>query len=393
MLPDKPVLSRAWDFKDLVIMPGGAVVPPDQVNLTTQIKKPLPLRLPLLAQANSAAECIALAHYGLVGLLSADLSFGEQIAAVRRIKRHQTNLLRDPVTITPDTSVAEAQDLQLSHSFSGLPVIDPATQCVCGIVTRADIAKAADSAVPVSAVMSTDLLTAREDTPDETVKQILQEQMVGQVLIIDDKGQLIGLRTASDFAKRDSNPFATRDKHGRLLAGAIVGTGAEEQDRITALLDMGADVLMVASDFAHSSLVQETITFIRRQRCEQHVTIIAGAVQTADGARALIDSGADMLFVDAHPVKSLVRVPGFTALQNVADAADLMHVPVWLQGELMDQESLLKALIGGAGGLIAGSVNTEILENWTQNLKTAIGQTGAKSLSDLPGCARLAIAG
>jgi IMP dehydrogenase len=392
MLPEPTALPRALSFADVIVMPGGPLVMPDKVILETDFNAERRLKYPLLGLAGTVQDAITLAQKGLVGILSGDLSFSAQVDAVRQVKRQQAHLLRQPHTVTPDTNVAEAQDMQTRFHFSALPVVDPSSRKVVGIVTRADVAKAADPGDPVSSVMVTDLLTVREDAPDVEVKKILQDQMVGQVIVVDERGGLVGLRTASDYAKRDANPFANLDAHGRLLAGVAIAAGPEAQDRISAVLDLGADVILIAEPYAHSASVQELVTYIRRQRCEQKVTVIAGHVHTADGARALINAGADMLWLRAHDAKALesgVGVPGFTALQDVVDASSLQHVPVWI-GTGLDTAVTVKSLVAGAQGVLAPFTTMDDVMGWTQRLSAVLGQAGISDVKDAVHTGRLA---
>ena len=391
MLPERPPLIRALSFDDVIVMPGGPLVPASKVTLDTPFTKNHALKRPFVGRVENAKDAMTLAQQGLLGILADTLSFGAQIDAVRQIKRHQAKLVRQPHTISPDTNVAEAQDLQTQHHFSALPVVDPTTHKVVGIVTRQDITRAADPADPVSSVMVTDLFSVREDTPDKEVQRILQEQMVGQVLVVDEAGHLIGLRTASDYAKRSANPFATLDLYGRLAVGATVGVGPEQQDRASALIEMGIDVLLIDQPYAHSSVVQDMLTYIRRQRSDQVVTVIAGHVSTGDGARALIDSGADMLYVRTEHAsfENGVGVPGFTALQAVTEAAALLSVPVWVGGEF-DPSIAVKALAVGATGLLAPYHDGENLAKSFETVATAIGQAGATGAKSLWTVGRLA---
>lgn len=393
MLPEPKTLSRALSFSDVVVMPGGPLVLPDKVSLDTSFTKTHTLKRPLLATVDGPDAAIDLIRQGCVAVLPHRLPFGRQIEAVRRIKRHQAAMVRQPHTVTPDTVIAEAQDLQANYRFSALPVIDPATQALIGLVTRADIARAADPSDPVSSVMVTDLITVTDAATDAEVQKILQEQMVGQVPVVDSRGRLLGLRTASDFAKRAAHPHALLDAHGRLLAAAEIKAGADAHDRVNALLDIGADILVVTAAHGHSAAMQETLTFIRRQRCEQPVMIVAGPVQTGDGARALIDSGADALFVpgDAAAIgENGIGVPAFTALQNVCDAASLLSIPVWLASE-RDVATAIKALAAGAHGLFCPDLAPDALPAWSEQMRAAIGQCGAADGKSLPRVAQLAI--
>ena len=385
MLPEPKPLIRALSFDDVIVMPGGPLVAPDKVSLETVFNKDHILKRPLVGLVDNAKDAIALAQQGLIGILSGDMPFGAQIEAARQVKRHQASLLPQPHTVTPDTIVAEAQDMQLRHQFSALPVVDPATHQVVGIVTRADIARAADPSDAVSTVMSTDLLSVDENATDAEVQRLLQEQMVGQILVIHQDGHLIGLRTASDFAKRAANPYATLDAHGRLLIGIAVGVDAEAHERVSAMLDIGADIILIDQPYAHNQTVQDMVTFIRRQRCEQAMTVIVGNVQTADGARALIDSGADMLWVKAENMataETAVGVPGFTALQAVVDAASLLNVPVWVQCGF-DSLIAIKALAAGASGILSLYTEPDSLSRWSKTLLSAIGQAGAIDIKTL----------
>jgi IMP dehydrogenase len=392
MLPSKPTLNRAYGFDDIIVMPVGSYVAPDAVNLQTQLYPRQNLRLPLLGVVGDSKQAIAMAQQGSVGILSAQMPFGDQIEAMRKVKRHQAYLLRQPLTVTPDTSAAEAADYQSRYGFSALPVLEAGTQRLVGIVTRADVLKAVDGDAPVSLVMSTNLITVKENTPDNEVRELMQKHIIGQVLVVDDNGHLIGLRTSSDFTKRSSHPFATLDAQGRLFAGAAVAVGGDTQDRILGLLDMGVDMIVLSQDFAYAHPVQEMITFIRRQRADQKVAIMVGGVHHGDGARALIDAGADMLYVQATATreKSWVHVPAFTALQDVLEASSLNKVPVWVQQDLSVPDSIFKALAAGAAGVMTSISDPSAITPWAQGLRAAIGQAGASTLADLPASVRLA---
>lgn len=401
MMAEQPTLARALRYDDVVVLPGGAWVAPEKVSLQTHLIKDHPLQLPFIGRVTTPKAAIVLAQHGLIGLIDHSLSLRAQIDAVRQVKRYQTRVLRDPLTVMPDTSVAEAKDLQLRYQFSALPVLTPGTRQVCGIATRNDIAQATDPEMPVSAVMSTDLLTVTDTTPDDEIRRILNEQMVGQVLIVDSDHNLLGMRTASDFTKREAWPQAMLDTDGRLRVGAVIKPEAVDQDRLTALLDAGVDLIMVDHPFAHNHTVQETITFIRRQRSDQRVIVMAGAVQNATGARALIDAGADMVWVcgnDKCWQDSGVGTPAFTALQDTQDTASLSQTGTWVQTDASwTPAHKIKALAGGAQGLIISipELDNPIAELQAQakQLAAAIGQTGADSLKALVSYARIAIIG
>jgi IMP dehydrogenase len=391
MLPQSPSLNRAFGLDDIIVMPAGPYVSPDKVNLQTMLYPRQNLRVPVLSVVNGTKQAISMAQLGSIGVLASDMAFGEQIEAMRAVKRHQAYLLRQPLTVTPDTSAAEASDLQTRYSFSALPVVEAGTKRVVGIVTRADILKAVDGDSPISLVMSTNLITVKEDTPDNEVRDLMQRHIIGQVLVVDDHGHLIGLRTNSDFTKRSSHPFATLDAQGRLFGAASVTAGHDAQDRILGLLDMGVDLFVLTQEFAYGTAVQDMIKFIRRQRTDQKVAIMAGAVHHGDGARALIDAGADILFVNGHDTSdNLVFVPGYTALKDVLEAASLNQIPVWVQDDLMAQKRIFAGLAMGARGVLARMTDQSVLSQWVQDLRRGIGQAGSESLSALPASVRLA---
>lgn len=401
MKVEQPTLLRALRYDDVVVLPGGAWIAPEHVSLNTLLIKDHPLQLPFIGRVTTPKMAITLAQHGLIGLIDHSLPLRSQIDAVRQVKRYQTRVLRDPLTVMPDTSVAEAKDLQLRYHFSALPVLTPGTREVCGIATRNDIAQATDPDTPVSAVMSKDLLTVTDTTPDDEIRRILNEQMVGQVLIVDSNNHLLGLRTASDFTKRDAWPQATLDSDGRLRVGAVIKAEAIDQDRLTAMLDAGVDLIMVDHPFAHNHAVQDTITFIRRQRSDQRVIVMAGAVQNATGARALIDAGADMVWVNGDDTawqQGGVGTPAFSALQDSYDAASLSQTGVWVHTHAdWTAAQSIKALAAGAQGFIVSILESETvmadLQTQARHLATAIGQTGSDSLKTLSSYARIATIG
>jgi IMP dehydrogenase len=337
MKRDTPIRDT-FGFDDVLLPPGERAA---EVSLRTRLTKTVSLNIPLLSapRVTESAMAVAMAHFGGLGVIHADMPLGRQVEEVRKVKRAESDVVQNPVTIAPEASAAEALDLMTTYSFSGLPVVEQGSQKVCGIVTRRDLRFFEDWAKPVSELMTREVVTAKSGVDKETIKRLLHQHRVEKIVLVDDQGRCTGLVTVKDIEKFAQWPGAARDKHGRLLAGAAVSV-RDGFERAMAMADAGLDVVFVDVPHAHSRDVMALVSRIRQQRTTE-IQIVAGNVATAAAARSLIDAGADALKVGADCKMK------FSALLDVAGECAMADIPVILDGA-RDAGMIVKALGAGA---------------------------------------------
>ncbi|MBI1216516.1 MAG: CBS domain-containing protein [Alphaproteobacteria bacterium] len=348
----------ALGFDDVLLVPLETQVKPDGVSTRTQLTRAIELNIPLLsAGADNVTEsqmAITLARLGGMGIIHDNMPLGKQVEEVRRVKRAEGEVIANPITISPESSVAEAMDLMTTYKISGLPVIEQPSQKVVGIITNRDIRFFEDYAKPVSELMSKQVITVKGKIEQSLARQLLHQHRIEKLVVVDDEGRCTGLMTVSDIEKLSRYKDAARDAHGRLRVGAAVTMGKDAHDRAAAMTDAGLDAVFIDVAHGHTREVAATVSSIRQERSSE-VQIIAGNVVTADGARSLIDAGADAIKIGLGATACAASrgqigmgMPQLTAVLDVVEQCDMQNVPAIVDGGIIDASALAKAI--GAGG-------------------------------------------
>jgi IMP dehydrogenase len=362
-------IREALTFDDVLLEPGASEVLPADVNTATRLTRGLSLNIPLISAAmdtvTEARLAIAMAQAGGLGVIHRNMSLEEQADQVKMVKKFESGMVIDPITIHPDQTVGEVILIKEARRISGFPVVDRQSKKLVGILTNRDM-RFADMNERVADLMTKDdLVTVREGVNESEAKKLLHKHRIERVIVVDDAGRVAGLITVKDFEKAQAFPNRAKDDQGRLLVGAASTIGDAGYERSLALIEAGADVVVIDTAHGHSRGVLESVARIKRE--SNRTQIIAGNVATADGAKALIDAGADGVKVGIGPgsicttrVVAGVGVPQLTAVMDAADAARKANVPVIADGGIKFSGDLAKALAGGAeaamiGSLLAGS--------------------------------------
>jgi IMP dehydrogenase len=364
------ILQKALTFDDVLLVPAESNILPRDVNLQTRLTRSIVLNIPVLSAAMDTVTeshmAIALAQEGGLGIIHKNLSVAQQAAEVARVKRHEAGVVKDPVTISPSMTVREVLEIGRQHKFSGLPVLDEAGKVV-GIVTNRDLRfeRNFDQAVANIMTPRERLVTVKEGASRDEVVALLHKHRLERVLVIDDSFALRGLITVKDITKATEYPYACKDEHGRLRAGAAVGVGGDTEDRVAALVEAGVDVLVVDTAHGHSAGVLNRVKWVKTRY--PHVQVIGGNIATGDAAKALVDHGADAVKVGIGPgsicttrIVAGVGVPQISAVANVAEALKHADVPLIADGGIRFSGDIAKAIAAGAhsimlGGLFAGT--------------------------------------
>ena len=353
-------------FDDVLLLPAASDVVPAAADTSSQLTRKIRLRVPLVSSAmdtvTEARMAIAMARQGGMGVLHRNLSIAEQAGQVEMVKRSEAGMVTDPVTCSPDHTLAEVDAMCARFRISGLPVVDDNGSLV-GIITNRDMRFEVDMNKPVSEVMSkTPLITAQEGVTADAALGLLRRNKIEKLPIVDGHGRLTGLITVKDFVKTEQHPLATKDSDGRLLVGAAVGVGDDAWDRAMALAEAGVDVLVVDTAHAHNRLVLEMVGKVKAEVGDR-VEVIGGNVATRSAAAALVEAGADAVKVGVGPgsicttrVVAGVGAPQITAILE-ANAACAPHgVPVIADGGLQYSGDIAKALAAGASTTMLGSL-------------------------------------
>jgi IMP dehydrogenase len=357
------VIQKALTFDDVLLLPAHSRVLPREVSLKTRLTRKLELNLPLVSAAmdtvTEARLAIAIAQEGGIGIIHKNFSVQAQAAEVAKVKRFESGVLRDPMTIPPEMPVRDVITLQREHKISGFPVVKNGK--VVGIVTNRDLRFETQLDQPVKAIMTPQkkLITVREGASREEAKELMHRHRLERVLVIDEEYHLKGLVTVKDIMKESEHPNASKDAHGKLRVGAAVGVGEGTDERVAALVEAGVDVLVVDTAHGHAQGVLDRVKWIKTRYPKTEV--IGGNIGTADGARALVDHGADAVKVGIGPgsicttrIVAGVGVPQITAIQNVAEA--LKDVPLIADGGVRYSGDIAKAIAAGAHAVMLGSL-------------------------------------
>ena len=359
------IVDQALTFDDVLLVPDHSDILPKDVKLQTRLTRTLDLNIPLLSAAmDTVTESrmgIALSELGGIGIIHKNLSIENQAAEVRKVKKYESGIVRDPITIRSDNEVGELIQLTKELNISGMPVVDNGE--LVGIVTSRDFRYQENLTAKVSEIMTPKerLVTAKEGESPDVIKRLLQENRIEKILLIDDSFQLTGLVTLKDINKSLDFPDAARDSEGRLLAGAAIGTKPDTLDRCQALINAGVDVLVADSAHGHSEGVLSKITEIKNTF--KDIQIIGGNVATGEGALALVKAGADAVKVGIGPgsicttrIVTGVGVPQVTAVAQVTEALKKTDVPIIADGGIRFSGDIAKAIAAGGHTVMLGSV-------------------------------------
>ena len=363
------ILEEALTFDDVLLVPGFAEVLPKDVDLKTQLTREIPLNIPLLSAAmdtvTESGLAVAMAEEGGIGVLHKNMSIEAQAGEVRKVKKFESGVVHEPVTISPDATIAECIELRETYNFSGMPVVEG--NQVVGIITSRDTRFETNFSQPVSSLMTVkeNLITVPEGVSREEVREVFRKHRVEKLIMVNDAFELKGMYTVRDILKAQENPLASKNSKGQLRVAAAVGTGADTHDRVAALVDANVDLIVIDTAHGHSKGVIEMVKWIKSNYPE--LQVMAGNIATADAAIALADAGADAVKVGIGPgsicttrIIAGVGIPQITAVSNVADAMKSRGIPVIADGGIRFSGDVCKAIVAGAsavmiGGLFAGT--------------------------------------
>jgi len=363
------IAQEALTFDDVLLLPAYSNIMPRDVSLTTKLTRDININIPLLSAAMDTVTesrlAITMAQEGGLGILHKNMTIEEQAAEVRKVKRFESGVVRDPITISSTATIGDVIDLTRANKFSGLPVVDG--EDLVGIVTSRDLRFETHLDNLVSSVMTTkeNLVTVKENTNREEVLNLLHTNRIEKVLVIDDNFHLQGMITVKDIQKSTDNPLASKDDQQRLRVGAATGIGAESQARVKALVEADVDVIVVDTAHGHSQGVLDQVRWVKENF--PHVQVIGGNIATGSAALALVEAGADAVKVGIGPgsicttrIVAGVGAPQITAISNVAQALEGTGVPLIADGGIRYSGDVAKAIAAGAhtimlGGMFAGT--------------------------------------
>ncbi len=356
-------IQTGLTFDDVLLKPAESDILPSQASTKTQLTRGIALNIPVLSAAmdtvTESEMAIVMAQMGGIGVLHRNLTIEEQCDAVRRVKRFESGMVVNPITITPDATLGDAQALMTRHNISGIPVTAPDGKLV-GILTNRDVRFADNPAQPVKELMTSEnLATVSEGVTQEQARKILHQRRIEKLLVVDNDNRCVGLITVKDIEKAVLNPDATKDSGGRLRVAAASTVGDKGFERTAALIEAECDVVIIDTAHGHNKAVGEAVK--RAKAISDKVQIVAGNIATAEAAKALIDAGADAIKVGIGPgsicttrIVAGVGVPQLTAIMDAASAAG--DVPVIADGGLRTSGDAAKALAAGASTVMIGSL-------------------------------------
>jgi IMP dehydrogenase len=368
-------LREALTFDDVLLRPGLSEVLPSEVDIGSRITRGIRLNLPIIASAmdtvTEAAMAIAMAQAGGVGVIHRNLDPDQQAVQVRQVKKFESGMVVNPVTIDPEATLADARALMQEHRISGIPVVagGKAPGRLVGILTNRDVRFATDARQKIAELMTRDgLVTVREGVGQQEAKRLLHQHRIEKLLVVDDQYRCVGLITVKDIEKAVAHPNACKDDQGRLRVAAATTVGDEGFERTERLIDAGVDLVVVDTAHGHSRRVLDAVSRIKR--LSNHTQVVAGNVATGEGARALVNAGADAVKVGIGPgsicttrIVAGVGVPQLTAIMDAVEVARQFDTPVIADGGIKYSGDLAKAIAAGAdcamvGSLLAGTNET-----------------------------------
>ena len=386
---------KALTFDDVLLVPAHSLVVPNDVSLKSRLTASVGLNIPLLSAAMDTVTetrlAIAIAQEGGLGVVHKNMPPAKQAAEVAKVKRFESGVVKDPITIPPTMSVREVLALTRQHRISGLPVVDG--KRVVGIVTNRDLRFETNLDQPASSIMTKGdrLVTVPEGTELERAKALMHQHRLERVLVVNDAMELRGLITVKDILKSTEHPLASKDELGRLRVGAAVGTGGDTEERVEALVHAGVDVLVVDTSHGHSQAVLDRVQWIKKRFPQ--VQVIGGNIATADGAKAMADHGGDAVKVGVGPgsicttrIVAGVGVPQISAIQFALEGAARAGIPVIADGGIRYSGDIAKALAAGASSVMLGSLfagteeapgETELFQGRSYKSYRGMGSLGA----------------
>jgi IMP dehydrogenase len=360
------IAQEALTFDDVLLVPGHSTVLPHTADLRTRLTRGIELNIPMVSAAmdtvTEAALAIALAQEGGLGFVHKNMTIAEQAAHVRKVKKYESGMVSDPITVSPDTSLGEIRALAVEHGFHGFPVVEKSGELV-GIITGRDTRAERDDQRLVSSIMTPKekLVTVKENAKSEEILNLMHQHRIEKILVVDDAFHLRGMITLKDFTKAENKPNACKDELGRLRVGAAVGVGPGTEERVEALVEAGVDVLLIDTSHGHSQGVIDRVTWARKTYPD--LQIIAGNVATGAGAKALADAGVDAVKVGIGPgsicttrIVTGCGVPQITAISDAVDALKGTNIPVIADGGIRFSGDIAKAIAAGADCVMVGSM-------------------------------------
>ena len=359
-------IREGLTFDDVLLEPGPSDVMPGEVDTSTRLTRTIGLNIPLISSAMDTVTesrlAIAMAQAGGLGVIHRNLSILEQADQVREVKRYESGMVINPITIHPDTPLSEVRQIKAHRHVSGFPVVERGTGKLVGILTNRDVRFETDGDAPASTLMTHEgLITVRDGVHPDEARSLLRRHKIERLIVVDDAYRAVGLVTVKDIEKAEAFPLAAKDEKGRLRVGAASSVGDNGYERSMALIDAGVDVVVIDTAHGHSIHVARAVERVKRE--SNRVQIVAGNVATYDGARALIDAGADAVKVGIGPgsicttrIVAGVGVPQLTAVSEAARAAKGSGVAVIADGGIKFSGDLAKALAAGADVAMMGSM-------------------------------------
>jgi len=364
-MSNKEVLE-CLTFDDVLLVPAYSEILPNDVDISTQLTPNIKLNIPIISAAmdtvTESKSAIALAQEGGIGIIHRNLDIAEQTAEVKKVKKYESGMIVNPLTVKPNHTVKDALDIMLNQNITGLPVTKE-DETLLGIVTFRDLRFEKNLDYKVKQIMTPrkKLVTVREGTNLEEAKELLHKFRIEKLPVVNDAFKLRGLITMKDIEKIEKHPTASKDKMGRLRCGAAVGVGADTEERIDSLLKVGCDVIIIDTAHGHSKRVIDTISSIKSNF--PGIEIIAGNIGTADGAKAVIKAGADAVKVGVGPgsicttrIIAGIGVPQISAIQDVSQAANKKNIPVIADGGIKFSGDVAKAIAAGANSVMIGNL-------------------------------------
>ena len=358
------IVQEALTFDDVLLLPAYSTVLPKDVSLKTRLTRGINLNIPMVSAAmdtvTESRMAIAMAQHGGIGILHKNMDISAQAAEVRRVKKFEAGMVKDPITVTPETTVRDLIEITQSNNISGVPVVKDGK--VVGIVTGRDTRFVTNLEQPVSNIMTGQdrLVTVKEGESKERIQALLQKNRIEKVLVVGDNNELKGLITVTDFRKAELYPLSCKDDLGRLRVGAAVGTGIETPARVEALVDAGVDVIVVDTAHGHSAGVIERVRWVKANYPQ--VQVIGGNIATGDAALALLDAGADAVKVGIGPgsicttrIVAGIGMPQMSAIDSVANALK-DQIPLIADGGIRFSGDMAKAIGAGASTIMVGSL-------------------------------------